>query len=245
MSTRQSTKVEIVCETCGSSFFVKPSELKRRNPRFCSQKCRLEKYDITGQTFGYFVVTSKASPGKKSEPRWLCKCKCGATRVVHYSNLKSGTLFSCGCYAIEISTKHGHSRRNKLTGTYHTWQSMHNRCHNEKFFLYKNYGGRGISVCERWKSFENFLEDMGERPPDTSIDRFPDQDGNYEKSNCRWATRIQQARNQKNNRIIEFDGEIHCLSEWSEILGINLRTLLGRLSRGWSIDKAFTRHLQR
>lgn len=94
------------------------------------------------------------------------------------------------------------------------------RCYNPKNHKYPRYGGRGIKVCERWHNFENFLKDMGEPPPGTTLDRFPDNDGNYEPGNCRWATREQQANNCSSNRLLEVDGQIHTMSEWSKITGI-------------------------
>lgn len=161
-----------------------------------------------------------------------------------YKSTKNEDLSSRGCLNKKSHTKHGHSRKQKTTPTYSTWKSTCNRCANPKNRQYRFYGGRGISVCERWKNFENFLEDMGEKPPGTSIDRFPDKNGNYEKSNCRWATQKQQCRNTRRNRIIEFNGESRCLSEWSEILGIHIMTLENRLNR-MSIEKAFTTKVQR
>ena len=107
---------------------------------------------------------------------------------------------------------------------------------------YENYGGRGIVVCDRWlNSFENFLADMGERPSKAhSIDRYPDNDGNYEPSNCRWATRKQQTRNTRANRRISFCGETLCVAEWAERVGIHCDTIYDRLKLGWSIDRALT-----
>jgi hypothetical protein len=122
---------------------------------------------------------------------------------------------------------------------------MIDRCRNPNSPEYGLYGGRGISVCERWYSFEKFLEDMGERPTNTSIDRFPDKNGNYEKSNCRWATTKQQNRNKRNNHLISFNGETHCLTDWAKILGVSLTTLSGRLATGWSVEKALTTRVGR
>lgn len=110
---------------------------------------------------------------------------------------------------------------------------MHSRCRHRTARSYPNYGGRGIAVCERWGSFENFLADMGPRPsPRHSIDRI-DVNGNYEPSNCRWATRIEQARNTRKNRIITVGGATMCLAEWSEMTGVDDATIVNRLDRGW------------
>lgn len=112
------------------------------------------------------------------------------------------------------------------------------RCNNPKATAYNLYGGRGIKVCDRWmESFSNFLEDMGERPQDTSLDRI-DFNGNYEPSNCRWANSVVQARNKRNNLIIDYDGTTMCLEAWAEELGIKSNSILTRLKRGWSIGQA-------
>lgn len=123
---------------------------------------------------------------------------------------------------------------------YKVWSGMVSRCRNSAHHAWKDYGGRGIKVCERWTLFENFFMDMGDRPtPHHQIDRYPDQNGNYEKSNCRWATTIEQGRNRRSNKMVTFHGRTRCVSEWSEYLGIPESTLYGRLLRGWSIKKAF------
>ncbi|TCG09338.1 hypothetical protein BZM27_05925 [Paraburkholderia steynii] len=118
------------------------------------------------------------------------------------------------------------------------WQDMWQRCTNPKTDRYPNYGGRGISVCERWKSFENFFADMGQRPEGTSIER-KETNGNYEPSNCRWATPKEQGRNRTNNRFIEYNGERKCVSEWSEQFGIPHSTINNRLRLGLSLDQVF------
>jgi hypothetical protein len=130
--------------------------------------------------------------------------------------------------------RHGHARKGKSTGEYFTWQSMIQRCKNPNSVQYPRYGGRGISVCEQWNEFAVFLRDMGERPsPGHSIDRFPDKNGNYEPGNCRWATRKEQGRNTRQNRLITIKGETRCLIEWAEHIGINKGTITSRLDRGW------------
>ncbi len=196
--------------------------------------------NLVGQTFGRWTVVSRAPNNKHNLSQWVCKCECDTLRLVTTSNLIFGSSTSCGCYRKELLTKHGHAKGCLRTPTYDAWICMHQRCTNPKNPGYEFWGGRGISVCERWSSFENFLEDMGERPPGMSIDRFPDQNGNYEKSNCRWATSAQQNRNTRRNHIVAFNGETHCLTDWAEILGILPSTLFGRLATGWSIERAFT-----
>ena len=130
---------------------------------------------------------------------------------------------------------HGMSK----TSTYKSWENMIQRCSNASLKSYKNYGGRGISVCYEWTKFEKFYADMGIKPNGCSIDRI-DVNGNYDQLNCRWSTMKQQNRNRRNNRLIEFNGETMCVNEWAESLGINKRTLLNRLTNGWEIKKALT-----
>lgn len=120
---------------------------------------------------------------------------------------------------------------------YSVWQHMKNRCLNPNNDRYASYGGRGIKVCERWLKFENFLADMGERPRGTSLDRFPDKDGNYEPTNCRWATPKEQQRNMRSNRLLEHNGITMSVAWWAEHLQINYGTMIARVRRGWSVAK--------
>ena len=137
--------------------------------------------------------------------------------------------------------KHGHATRVKgkaCTPEYQAWIDMRRRCDNEIHPAFVFYGARGITVCDRWADFENFYKDMGDRPNGMSLDRI-DVNGIYEPSNCRWATKVEQSRNRRNARVIEYQGEAKCLSEWAELLGFTYHLLKDRLSRGWSIEKAF------
>lgn len=128
------------------------------------------------------------------------------------------------------------NNRVKSAPEYMVWASMIARCENPNTSNYLYYGGRGITVCRRWReSYTAFLEDMGSRPSNAhSLDRFPDQAGNYEPGNCRWATRKEQCRNRRGNQLITIDGETRCISEWAEIYDISRHTLYTRLRRGWS-----------
>lgn len=141
----------------------------------------------------------------------------------------------------------GRPPRHGMTGspTWGSWQSMMTRCYNKSQNGYKYWGGRGIRVCDRWLVFENFLEDMGERPKGTSIDRR-DNDGNYEPGNCRWATAMEQGGNRRGTRIVTWQGESHHVTEWSRILGIRPNVIFSRLYAGWSLDDVMTKgHRQR
>jgi hypothetical protein len=149
--------------------------------------------DITGQHFGRLVVLRLQSQGGHGiHAKWFCCCDCGNTKIVSSNNLKSGQV-SCGCRGGNF--KHGQRHKS----TYRSWDAMLQRCNNPKNTRYKYYGGRGISVCERWRLFINFLADMGERPPGTTLDRI-DPNGNYEPGNCRWATQSQQIKNRRHAR---------------------------------------------
>lgn len=132
-------------------------------------------------------------------------------------------------------TTHGMSR----TRIYRTWIGMKARCENPSHSKYYMYGAKGVSVCERWQSYENFFKDMGHPPSDThSLDRYPDKTVNYEPSNCRWATKREQMENTARTRDIAFNGETMCLKAWARKLGISHKTLWNRLDRGWTIDEA-------
>src|SRR5215210_7372804 len=156
--------------------------------------------DLAGERFGRLIVIERVQNFKSRGAKWLCKCDCGRTTEVLSSSLrhlKRGTK-SCGCLigvnlVTMVYVKHGL----RYTPEYKVWNNMHTRCRNPKFRYFKDYGGRGITVCERWKRLENFYADMGPRPtPTHSIDRI-DVNGNYEPSNCRWATPTQQVLNRR------------------------------------------------
>jgi hypothetical protein len=159
--------------------------------------------DLTGRRFGRWTVVSFARTNGV-HPRWNCACDCGTQREVDGSLLRRGNSTSCGCYRREMAAgltlTHGHASHAAPSGTYKTWCAMLARCRRQNHIVYDRYGGRGISVCERWHSFENFLADMGERPEGMTLDRV-DVDGNYEPENCRWATATEQNRNRSTNVI--------------------------------------------
>lgn len=145
----------------------------------------------------------------------------------------------------EMALRHGHTTHDGESPTYSAWMAMKGRCLNPANKWYRNYGGRGITVCSRWlESFENFLSDMGKRPDSMTLERI-NNDGNYEPSNCRWASRKEQARNMRTNHLIEYRGVTKPLAVWAEELGVNGFALLTRLRRGWTVEDAFSRPINR
>lgn len=167
--------------------------------------------------------------------------QCGVEFQARVDSIASGYARFCSkdcAWKGFSSRKHGHSERGHRTATYRTWKSMHWRCNaNEPRYEH-------VSVCERWRSFENFLADMGERPENKTLDRYPDPFGNYEPENCRWATSSEQSRNRRQNRTVEFQGRTQCVTAWSEETGIPVSTLRNRLNKGWNTQDALTRPLR-
>lgn len=162
--------------------------------------------DLTGQRFARLVVDRRDENAASGNARWLCRCDCGESIVVAGNSLRSGNTRSCGCLRREVSavsvmaletTTHGQSA--PRTPTYRTWEGMVARTTNPHRPEWGYYGGRGITLCDRWRSFENFLVDMGERPAGLTLDRI-DNNGNYEPGNCRWATWSQQQLNKRTSR---------------------------------------------
>lgn len=198
--------------------------------------------DLTGKRFGRLTVIEQAGRTKNGRVKWKCICDCGKEAIVAGSCLTSGHTKSCGCLQpqrrAETLTKHG-LRHTKLYGIR---CSMIKRCFNVNDKGYKDYGGRGIKVCDEWLgesgvvNFYNWAMQSGYKEG-LSIDRI-DNDGDYCPENCRWATDIEQANNKRNNAFITYKDETHTISEWCRIKGISVKTFRSRLSLGWSIENA-------
>lgn len=186
---------------------------------------------MVGRKFNRLTVVSEHDK-RGFETRWLCQCECGNQSIVMGKNLRKGTTKSCGCYATEqrgkTNLRHGmHGSRE-----YQIWADMKARCGNTSHNAFAQYGGRGISVCARWQSFELFLADMGERPRGFWIDRI-DVNGNYEPSNCRWASAKEQGNNRRSNIRIAIGDEVKTLMQWCEQFGLVYYRVRNRLARGW------------
>lgn len=206
--------------------------------------------NLTGQRFGNLVAIEAAGAAQNQGGRlytmWRCRCDCGGETIARVSSLTGGNTKSCGCRPRGGSRRvHGESAGPKPTAEYQCWLGILRRCNDASRPDYPNYGGRGIRVCTRWQKFENFLADMGQRPDrDHSIDRI-NLNGNYEPSNCRWASRKEQNRNSRRNHMVTLRGETKCLAEWIERYGMATSTVEGRMRRGWSAERALTTPPQR
>lgn len=208
--------------------------------------------DLTGQRYGRLLVLSFSHIGNHNRRFWNCLCECGVTKKVPMPSLRRGKSQSCGCIKHELDLirrkTHGFTAERKKDRTYNSWMSMKSRCINPNESGYENYGGRGIKVCDRWlgeEGFNNFLTDMGERPPNTTIDRFPDVNGNYEPSNCRWGTDDQQSRNRRNNRVIEYFGISMPLCEWAKLFKLTRGSMLSKYINRNGLDEAMAHYIKR
>jgi len=209
--------------------------------------------DLSGQRFTRLLVVGGPKtvqiPSKRVRV-WLCRCDCGTELWLCTSELRAGLTKSCGCFRHEFAIKNG--KRSRKHGDslgadgivshraveYSIWSSMSQRCNDPKDPQYKNYGGRGIHVCKRWRNYEKFLADMGRRPSSKhSIDRI-DNDGNYEPRNCRWADRRTQARNTRRTVFVKFNGERLCVADLAERVGVKYKLLYSRIKRGVPVELA-------
>ena len=198
------------------------------------------KFDVVGKTFGRLLVTGFVGTSGKDKYRAVCKCSCGNTKDIYVYSILNGETTSCGCYNVENVKKMFRTHGMHEAPEYNVWGGMKKRCLNKNDESYRLYGGRGISVCPSWiDSFETFYRDLGPRPNGATLDRI-DPNGNYEPSNCRWATGPTQARNKTNNVMLELGGKKMCAAEWARDLAVPYRRLLRRVRHGWSHERALT-----
>ncbi len=202
------------------------------------------------ETFGRLTTIGPAfrMSNDKNQTGWfhVCECICGNVKVIKYQNLTSGSIVSCGCHIRQVTSKRAKRHGMLKSPTYVTWKSMKSRCYNKNMNNHEDYGGRGIKVCDRWlepdgRGFMNFLEDMGERPSTKhSIDRI-DVNGDYEPSNCKWATDIEQALNRRDTLYVNAFGKNKTLKEFCFLYKIDYYRVWNRIfTQGWSVEKALT-----
>jgi hypothetical protein len=197
--------------------------------------------NLVGQTFGRLTVTQevsslfharRAASGnivQQKTRRWECICICGTVSIVRQGNLLRKHTTSCGCLVRERLKEASQTHRMSRTPEYRAWGAMFTRCYNQKIPKYKDYGGRGITVCDRWHKFENFWADMGNRPsPKHSLDRI-DVNGNYEPQNCRWTTMIVQVNNKRTNHWITLGNLTLTIAQWARKLQLHPSTIYRRL----------------
>lgn len=191
------------------------------------------RYDLTGQRFGKLYVKRFAgvhtTPNGSRRTMWECVCDCGNTAIISTSSIRHQKTISCGCVRVERVTSHGLSH----TRLYQTWADMKSRCYNPNNNGYHRYGGRGIKVCDEWQTFPPFAEWALNNgyDPSLTIERI-NNDGNYEPSNCCWATQSQQASNKSTTHQVTIGGETHCLTHWARIAGLTKAAVLYRYRAG-------------
>jgi len=234
--------MKIKCIDCGKERNVRGARAKyQKRCQDCNQKNRagqtLPQIDIVGQTYGKLTVLKYNSGSRTKKATWACKCDCGGMAHVIGANLKNGTTKSCGCISIDRMAKlnktHGLSSK---VPEYSVWADMRSRCTNTNRKCYADYGARGIKVCERWDSFENFYSDMGKRPTSKHSIERDDVNGDYEPSNCRWATQVEQANNKTNSVYYTYKGTTKTFANWMRILSIS-RTHFGRMIKRMTFEE--------
>lgn len=197
--------------------------------------------NLTGKIFGRLVVLNLADRDKFGHAMWNCDCECGLRVITSSSSLLRGLTKSCGCLKTELFTKRVTTHGMRHSPEYSVWCGIKERCNNPNAECYARYGGRGISICPRWQnSFEAFFEDMGPRPtPNHSVERKDNAKG-YDPSNCRWATRVEQGQNKRNNILISARGLTKTAAAWGRITGIKQATIYYRIHNGWTAERAIT-----
>ena len=209
---------------------------------------RRRKKNLVGQKFGRLSPLSEEGRTKYGAVLWRCACDCGTTTVKSSHALLTGDTRSCGCLQKEVNRSaktHGHTVGQKATPEFTAWKNMIARCTKNSHEEFKNYGNRGITVCERWRDFSAFLSDVGLRPsPELSLHRIDNNLG-YFKSNVKWATKEEQCNNTRRNVLLEFDGRVQTVTKWCAERGLTYGAVYARLKNGWSVDRALGTPLQK
>src|SRR5215475_14088853 len=195
--------------------------------------------DITGQSYGSWTVVHYAG-AHKGETFWLCECVCRMRRDLARGELMKLRGLPATCRGHRKASRHTQRGLSHMP-EYRIWEAMIRRCEVPTSLGYSNYGGRGIVVCAAWHDFTVFYADMGSRQgPEYSLDRYPDPNGNYEPSNCRWATRAMQNRNKRTNHFITLHGVRQCVTDWAQDTGIPVATITHRITHGWTEEETLT-----
>ncbi len=200
-----------------------------------------KKNDIfPGATFGHWTVLHRVTEGPATNVhvRWRCRCSCGKERDLNSDHIRKTKVPCLSCHIAKFSTTHGHCLDRSSSETYLSWAHMKSRCTDKNCKDYPNYGGRGITLCERWLSFENFLEDMGEKPKGYTIER-DDVNKGYEKSNCRWIPKSEQSKNTRVTEWVVVGGERMCLADAVRKTGVCRSTVDWYRKRGKTTQDAF------
>lgn len=198
--------------------------------------------DLNGRTFTRLTVITPIERNANKQLVYKCQCQCGNLRYVFPHSLVSGNTKSCGCLKRDTIRAAQRTHGLSKTPTYIAWAAMHSRCTCPTNAKFADYGGRGITICDRWlNSFANFLTDMGEKPsPKHTVDRQDNSLG-YTPENCIWATRKEQANNKRNNHLLTFQERSQTMAQWCSELGLSYTVVRSRLNRlGWSVEKALT-----
>jgi hypothetical protein len=193
--------------------------------------------DLTDRRFGRLVA--KVREGQRHGfAVWRCQCDCGAFPTIKSVSLTSGRTRSCGCLAREMAAKRLTTHGMCGTKIHQVWRGMLQRCGDPNYPRYADHGGRGITICDRWRSFDAFYADMGDVPPGLSIDRI-DNNGNYEPGNCRWATAKTQNANKRNTKMVTLDGKTQTVADWCRHFGVSPSAVCRREQRGWPVERWF------
>lgn len=196
--------------------------------------------NILNQRFGRLAIVERIANSPSGKVRWRCCCDCGRQVIATGSDIRSGHTVSCGCWKREKTSLRSYIHGQKLTIEYNSWCAAKQRCYYPKSAKFKDYGARGITMCDEWRNdFTAFLRDMGPRPEGTTLERT-DNDGSYCPANCKWATAKEQTRNMRRNRWITFKGETLCITDWEKRLGFYKDSIRQRLQNGWTTEKALT-----